>query len=408
MAAGNALFVYSVPESPWHVVVTDQSRHFYFNSATKASVWQITETDEGVLEKIDYNQLAVLFAKSRGWAPREKKGPRKEVKKAEDEEVLEKVEEQVDVMERPESEEEEYVEPEVPHDLIGSIVADAGPAEEEEEENKKEAGGLGILQGYGSDSEEEAESPKEVNDPEEAGQDFEVAESQEDVNAGLELGILDDQGEDESEEDSKSAFKELLSQHEGTFSKYDPWFLVAEELVSVLAQEPAFYTLLDETKEALFNEWVDEQGESKRGIYPTQGLLFFQSLQEYKPEIRKLPYVQFKEQYPIDSEVEDQDKLYRQFRATLVEFAEYEKQLKKSGYKGENLKVKRVAEFVAAELKGSKIVRQEHELQADLFFEKWVDLCNRFDLPQAMVESPVNFILGDEKRYICYRDALRK
>lgn len=121
-----------------------------------------------------------------------------------------------------------------------------------------------------------------------------------------------------------------------------------------------------------------------------------------------MPYVQFKEQYPIDSEVEDQDKLYRQFRATLVEFAEYEKQLKKSGYKGENLKVKRVAEFVAAELKGLEIVRQEHELQADLFFEKWVDLCNRFDLPQAMVESPVNFILGDEKRYICYRDALRK
>lgn len=411
MAAGNALFVYSVPETPWHVVVTDQSRHFYFNSATKASVWQITETDEGVLEKIDYNQLAVLFAKSRGWAPREKGRPRKEVKKAENEEIVEEVEEKVEEMENPESEEEEeHVEPEVPHDLIGSIVADAGPVEEEEEEKetKEQAGGLGILQGYGSDSEEEAESPKEVNDPEEADQANDVAESEEDVNAGLELGILEDEGEDDSEEDSKSAFKELLSQHQGTFSKFDPWFLVAEELVSVLAQEPAFYTLLDETKEAIFNEWVAEQGESRSGIYPTQVLHFFQSLQEHKSEIRKLPYVQFKDQFPIDSEVEDQDKLYRQFRATLVEFAEYEKQLKKSGYKGENLKVKRVAEFVAAELKGLEIAHQEHELQADLFFEKWLDLCNHFDLPQSMVESPMNFILGDEKRYICYRDALRK
>lgn len=415
MAAGNALFVYSVPETPWHVVVTDQSRHFYFNSATKASVWQITETDEGVLEKIDYNQLAVLFAKSRGWAPREKERPRKEVKKAENEEIVEKVEEKVEEMENPESEEEEeYVEPEVPHDLIGSIVADAGHAGEEEEEEAKEeeemkeqTGGLGILQGYGSDSEEEAEEEAENAEEADPEEENDVAESEEDVNAGLELGILEDEGEGDSGEDAKSAFKELLSQHQGTFSKYDPWFLVAEELVSVLAQEPAFYTLLDETKEAIFNEWVAEQGDSRSGIFPTEVLRFFQSLQEHKSEIRKLPYVQFKEQYPIDSEVEDQDKLYRQFRATLVEFAEYEKQLKKSGYKGENLKVKRVAEFVAADLKGLEVAHQEHELQADLFFEKWVDLCNHFDLPQSMVESPVNFILGDEKRYVCYRDALK-
>lgn len=406
MAAGNAQFVYSVPETPWHVVVTDTSRHFYFNSATKAAVWQITDTDGQLSEKIEWDRLAVLFAKSRGWVPPKKPlNEKKENTKKQQGRIPEK---EADEEPEEDSETEEYVQPEVPHDLIGSIVAESGPVEEEKGEDESEEGethhgGLGLLQGYGSDSDEandsEAESSK--GDEESDGEDLV------DINAGLELGLLDDEDQDSS----KTAFKELLSQHQGAFSIYDPWFLVAEELVTLLAQEPAFYSLLDETKEAVFNEWVaeaDGNSAAKSSMFPTPTLLYYQAIQEHKSEIRKLPYVQFKEQFPIESDVEEPDKLYRALRATLVDFAEHEKTLKKGGYKGENLKVKRVAEFVALETKELNLAKEEYELQAELFFDKWMDLCNHFALPRETVESPVNFILGDEKRYLCYKDALKE
>lgn len=417
--------MYSVPETPWHVVVTDTSRHFYFNSATKAAVWQITDTDGQLSEKIDWDRLAVLFAKSRGWAPREKPSDEKrESMKKQAEEVPEKEADGEPEEEPEELESEEYVEPEVPHDLIGSIVADSGPVEEEkEQEEETQHGGLGLLQGYGSDSEasaseaerspegeaersSEGEAEKSSEGETEKSQKKEVSEDDEDINAGLELGLLDDEDQD----DYRKAFKELLTEHQSAFSIYDPWFVVAEELISLLAQEPAFYSLLDGTKEALFNEWVaeaDGKNISKKNTFPTPTLLYYQSIQEHKSEIRKLPYVQFKEQFPIESDIEEPDKLYRTLRATLVDFAEYEKKLKNGGYKGENLKVKRVAEFVALEAKEMNLAKEEYELQAELFFDKWVDLCNHFDLPRETVESPVNFILGDEKRYLCYRDALR-
>lgn len=412
MAAGNAQFVYSVPETPWHVVITDTSRHFYFNSATKAAVWQITDTDGQLSEKIDWDRLAVLFAKSRGWAPQKKPLNEKQENSKKQEERIPEREAENEPEE--DSESEEYVQPEVPHDLIGSIVAESGPLEEEKREDENEEdekdegethrGGLGLLQGYGSDSDEGNDSEEgslkdEVESLKSDGEDA-------DINAGLELGLLDDEDQDSS----KTAFKELLSQHKSAFSIYDPWFLVAEELVTVLAQEPAFYSLLDETKEAVFNEWVaeaDGNGTSKSSTFPTPTLLYYQAIQEHKSEIRKLPYVQFKEQFPIDSDVEEPDKLYRALRATLVDFAEHEKALKKGGYKGENLKVRRVADFVALETKELNLVKEEYELQAELFFDKWMDLCNHFDLPRETVESPVNFILGDEKRYFCYKDAFR-
>lgn len=406
MAAGNAQFVYSVPETPWHVVVTDTSRHFYFNSATKAAVWQITDTDGQLSEKIDWDRLAVLFAKSRGWAPREKpSNEKRESMKKQAEEVPEKEADGEPEEEPEESESEEYVEPEVPHDLIGSIVADSGPVEEEtgpveeekEQEEETQHGGLGLLQGYGSDSEAsdseaerspegeaekspEGEAEKSSEGEAEKSLKSEISEDDEDINAGLELGLLDDEDQD----DHRKVFKELLTEHQSAFSIYDPWFVVAEELISLLAQEPAFYSLLDGTKEALFNEWVaeaDGKNASKKNTFPTPTLLYYQSIQEHKSEIRKLPYVQFKEQFSIDSDIEEPDKLYRTLRATLVDFAEHEKTLKKGGYKGENLKVKRVAEFVALEAKEMNLAKEEYELQAELFFDKWVDLCNHLICP---------------------------
>lgn len=444
MAPGNALFVYSVPETPWHVVITDKCHHFYFNAVSKASVWQITETEEGLLEKLDYNELAVLFAKSRGFSMRGgKEKKEKEKKKVVEREVEEEEDEAAEGVSELEPEEVE-----VPHDLIQSVVGEMGPLDEgegeKEEVGEKEVeeenvqqpidGGVSLLQGYLSDSgdedegeeEAEVEATQEVVVPQDNVAEEDVAEEEEeqlgeddaleglvDVNAGLELLLSDDEaGEVEADEGVKETFKSLLSQHEGSFSKYDPWFLVVEDLVLVMAQEPAFYSLLDKEKETAFNEWVAESSsnfkQAPKGRFPTANLLFYQELQEHKAEIRKLPYVQYKEQFPFNTDGEEPDRLYRKLRTTLVDFADYEKKLKKGGYKGENLKVKKVNEFVANELASLLVEKGEHELLADLFFDKWIDLCNAFNLPLSMVESPENFILGDEKRYLCYKDALMK
>lgn len=444
MSSGKPLLVYTVPESPWHVVITDKAQHFYFNSETKASVWQITETDGDLPSKLDYNELAILFAKARGYSSR------RESKKVDDH--TQKAAEPEAKIPESEAEHEDWqseLEPEeveVPLDLINDVVQEKGPridqkehAEEEravvaEKKAPEEASmgaGVDLLQGYSSDESDEEpeaqvedEAAEETNEavedvsaaagesPEQSDTEPEEAEDSPepaplDVNAGLELTLSGDEEEPDST-CTKEEFKDFLSLHLDKFSKFDPWFLVAEELVLLLAQEPAFYGLLDETKEAIFNEWVIGSNESQQSSnqYPTPTLLFFKDLQENKTEIRKLPYPKFVESFPHEITVEEPDKLYRKLRATLVDFAEHEKQLKKGGYKGENLKVKRVREFVAQELSSLAFKKREHEPLAELFFDKWMELCNAFSLPQSMVESPVNFILGDEKRYMCYKEAL--
>lgn len=63
------LFVYLVPGTEWHVIVNDDAGHFYFNSDTRLSVWQLADTGvepAHIAGKINFDELAVLFAKARG------------------------------------------------------------------------------------------------------------------------------------------------------------------------------------------------------------------------------------------------------------------------------------------------------------------------------------------------------
>lgn len=426
MSIGRAQFIYSVPQTAWHVIVTDQSKHFYFNSSTKKSVWQITETEPGLELKLDYNELAVLFAKARGFGG-ETRPEREERAKQETEERFEqtestgksideeaKGEEDFDEQKLDEDAEdlEDAKEPEKatnvedPYALIQAVVEEKGGVEEKDElaDDVEKSAGIGALQGYLSSDEEEEEEEKEK----EEGVDEIEAEDP------LNLDLNDDTMND----DPVAAFKELLSQHQDKFSRYDPWFIVSEELVSELAQEPAFYSLSDADKERVYDEWVRETEKEElsglgglSGIYPSPTLRFYQELQEHKSDLRKLPYKEFVEKFSVTNVgLDEPEKVYRKLRAALVEFAEYEKQAKKSGQsQGQNLKVKRVADFVQEELKLGEHEKRDVEIaQEASFFDQWVALCNAFELPPEMVESPINFILGDEKRLGCYKTALLK
>uniref|UniRef100_A0A0L0NST3 WW domain-containing protein n=1 Tax=Candidozyma auris TaxID=498019 RepID=A0A0L0NST3_CANAR len=425
MSIGRAQFIYSVPQTPWHVIVTDQSKHFYFNSSTKKSVWQITETEPGLELKLDYNELAVLFAKARGFGgetrlEREERVKQETEKRFEQTESIGKSideeakgeedfdeqkldEDAEDLEDAEESEKETNVED--PYALIQAVVEEKGGVEEKDElaDDVEKSAGIGALQGYlSSEEEEEKESEKEEG--------VDEIEAEDPLNLDL--------NDDTMNDDPVAAFKELLSQHQDKFSRYDPWFIVSEELVSELAQEPAFYSLSDADKERVYDEWVRETEKEElsglgglSGIYPSPTLRFYQELQEHKSDLRKLPYREFVEKFSVTNVgLDEPEKVYRKLRATLVEFAEYEKQAKKSGQsQGQNLKVKRVADFVQEELKLGEYEKRDVEIaQEASFFDQWVALCNAFELPPEMVESPINFILGDEKRLGCYKTALLK
>ncbi|KAM9918873.1 hypothetical protein OXX59_008353, partial [Metschnikowia pulcherrima] len=62
------LFTYPIQGTTWFIIVAKGASHFYFNSKTGVSVWQISETGIDDFEsKVDFDDLAVLFAKANGF-----------------------------------------------------------------------------------------------------------------------------------------------------------------------------------------------------------------------------------------------------------------------------------------------------------------------------------------------------
>lgn len=369
------LYVHPIPETSWAIVLTSNANHFYFNTSSKLRVWQITDipdfSPEELAEKIDFNEVAILIGQINGVHL-----PHKEEKKPQSPPSP--------IHQEPESEPESEPEP------LEHMQEEAGASSSE-----NEAPG-GIAVGYSSEEENESESAAE-----------EPEDDVVDLNAGLDLSLGDEETE---ENDEILAFKQLLSNNRTKFSIYDPWVLVEEELMPVLVEEGGFYGMSEETKEKAYNEWVAEHGNephSEKPDYPTPAVQFFHQILEEKPSIRKLPYVQFKKQFPQLCEVaetEDQEGLYRKLRTVLNDFAKYEKETKKRDpeRKG-NLKVQKVQGFLSEKLPDLVVSEDYQEPEDEDFFTKWIHFCIHHNLPKSVVEDPVNFIVGDEKRCRCYQ-----
>lgn len=448
------LFVYLVEDTDWHVIVTDDAGHFYFNSRTKVSVWQLADVGPAVAEKINYDEVAVLFAKARGLDVREVRKVGKKEKLEGEETEVEETEEEVEEMEDVDDNEEvesDYVEVEGEDELTMALLRevmaehdvdienDVDDTEEDVGENLEDTEVpklRGLSLGYSSSDEEKLDDDlgdkenldndfdKDVESTEEAG---EVAGGAAESAESLHESLSDDASASDAPLDlslntendpaSIGAFKALLDTHKSSISIYDPWFMVEEDLLPKVANDPAYYGVPEAHRESVFNAWVSEASTAREtsATYPTSELLFFQLLQDNKSDVKTLYYseylsahrevAKFLANHPnLNAEV-----LYRQLRVTLNDFAKHEREAKKQqkvtgkSNSGGNLKVAHLDKFLQTHL--SELPHYGSIVHAGSSFEQWIHLLNS-GVPMAVAHDTNNFIVGDEKRVICYQRAM--
>lgn len=241
------LFVYLVPETAWHVIVTDDGGHFYFNSLTKSSVWQLADVaDAGIADRINYDDLAVLFGKARGLSVRRKK-ERKPDKRSEDNEAGDYKtavdDEQVDdVVESPEADDSESESDEASHtvenqldtmELLRSVMEENNvvvePLEEDSEEDSEDnapvdAGpdeksdkmdsATGLALGYSSSEDESDEEPEEQPEKSEQPENSEQTEQTENTDKILENPVLQEQQDDQDDQEQQDEQEQQLEGQE--------------------------------------------------------------------------------------------------------------------------------------------------------------------------------------------------
>lgn len=378
------LFTHPVANSSWLVVVTQGAGHFYYDRALKVSVWQ--KPDD--LGELNYDDLGVLFAKANGMAIGEstQKDAGQGKKPKSDIEETDEVPELLDIAESYTSDEEERTNEDA-QSLIEQVLR---------ENNVSTVQNTGLLLGYSLDSDMSEEEGEEEAEAE--------ADVQEDGTGSFGIDLDLDLEPEDTLADLQN-FKDLLETHKSSISPFDPWFMVEEGLLSVLVTEPAYYALAPAQREQAFNDWVKADGPTKKVArkYPTAQINFYKYLQEHKAEVKKKYYSEFRNSHPDMEEVEgtDAEMLYRKLKVTLSDFSAFERanKAKATG----NLKVEHVKKFLAEKL---NVEKQAFEADGDNAFDRWMDLCNHFNVPETVANDPTNFILGDEKRFTCYEEAL--
>lgn len=263
---------------------------------------------------------------------------------------------------------------------------------------------------------------------------------------GLELEELDVTSKEKD-------FFGLLDEFLDKFSVFDEWLLIEEELLLELVKQPSFYSVPDaEERKLLFERWCkiqseksklesdqDERNEynysSETGIvllpeekepvsspkseklYPTKVQLYYRYLLENKSMVRKMLYPEFIS--AKKAEIEDlflgltskeTENCFRQYRIMIIDFAQYEKLMKKQSKQDTNLKKLKLDNFLMLshlesyiQKSNSKSTEVDNLTAGDKdYFDKWTELCNLFSIPPSIAENVQNFIVADEKRFNSY------
>lgn len=404
------LFTYNIPLTLWYIVVTDTSNHFYFNNDDKCSYWQLYDLQEqyGIdiskfVESINFDELSVLMAKSRG--------VNIQIKEEEEEEELSKL---VDTKEE-----------EIIIENVQSTPAVSSPSPPQQQQEKPQ----GILTGYSSSEDDEEEEEKEeipINLDEITekaiaqykSQEDEQLSDDEDDNNSLDLSLDDN----DSSNSIKQDFMNLLNQFSGKFSVYDSWDLIEEELIEEFVKYPEFLAILSkQEREKIFQKWCsqqeeeDEDGESNKdvvteentGIFPTPKIKFLEFLQDFKLDIKDSFYQSFYATNYIKINEVDllpsiKESIFRNYKLMLNDFTKFAKNYKKQNKNSnQNVKVMKLNEFLKGKLSGSFTINDNLSP-----FDNWINLLNENGISAEIAENEINFLVGDEKRLNSYIEQL--
>lgn len=350
------------------------------------------------------------------------------------------------------------------------------PEEAEPPNEPQELKKVVLSLGYGSSSEEdEIEVDEHVHSSEQVNAesveqevpierdknirwDSEIPTSDGDVENDLEFDLEGLELEEHDVKSKESDFFGLLDEFLDKFSVFDEWLLIEEELLPELVKHPSFYSVPDaDERKLLFERWCKIQSEkgkpesdqaerngdnysSEMGsaleteqiepasssksekLYPTKIQLYFRYLLENKSMVKNMLYPEFiaakKTEIDVlflDLNVKQIENCFRQYRIMIIDFAQYEKLMKKQTKQGTNLKKLKLDNFLMLsklenyiQKRNSKSPEVDKLLGDDKdYFDKWTELCNIFAIPPSIAENVQNFIVADEKRFDSYLKYIR-
>lgn len=445
------LFTYKIPDSPhWYIVITDTSHHFYFNNHDKSSYWQLSDIQEHykndidivkrLIKSINFDELAILFAKSRGV----------KFEKIEDELESIEVDHSKEEVQPKQTEQQQVTEEEeiVVVENIPSKVTKAKPKEEKQPLTKQINS---IIQGYLSSDDEEDEE-EEVNSKEtkqESSQTInideltsqalaqhqkstEIESDDDDDNDNGSLDLSLSETEDAATASTSSAeqdFINLLNQFSNRISIYESWDLVEEELLPEFTTYPEFFAISSKLeRQKLFQKWCTQQEQQQQepkspqttineGAFPTVKLNYLIFLQDFKQDIKQSFYQSFYNshyqklnEFNLSSQMKET--IFRNYKIMLNDFTKFAKNYKKSNVgDNRNLKVMKLNEFLQNKLH-SHITNTADSgpfnVDSNLSdLDNWINLLNHYDIPTDIAENEINFLVGDEKRLNSYIDQLK-
>lgn len=466
---GNPKYQYQIPyDENWYIIITSNNHHFYFNKTNKKSYWQLHDVFqdnseinvESFLNSINYNYISLLIGLNSGLNElkgfHQKLTGRQKSNKAEN--VIAATEQNVEVeeIESEKSDSEYEVDEEAKRDFISNLLKEEGYLPEANEqveeighqssqEQKNVSTATGLVSGYSSDEadsdddtshkvEEESHSNVLSTSPQSniSQLDSELESDNGDLNQELDLSLSDDELTisnitDLDKDTKRNEFLSLLDKFEERISIFDTWELVEEELIQELVKNPEFFSITEPAeREKLFTEWCKSKSENTENndninFSGLQRLLYLKYLQNHKADIKSTFYQQFLEKNfeaisEIDLPPKQKEKIYLSFKIMINDFAKFEKKTKKSKLHDSNinLKKKKLDDFLKAQFPSidnsiyeAVDIEKIEKLDQD-FFEKWLALINAFNIPLSITENVENFIVGDEKRFQSYIEAIRR
>ncbi|KAI5952564.1 hypothetical protein KGF54_003431 [Candida jiufengensis] len=422
--------IYQIPDSSWYIVITNTSKHFYFNNKDGNSFWQLSNIEEfykstidinNLVSKINFDEVSLLFAKSKGL----------KVELLEEPEV---VTDEIDVQEEDENLDNNQGDEEFVYENDNISIK---PVTEEVPKQKNS----GILAGYSS-SEEEDEEEDEVDEPDKSKeytnnyedivskvldqQQVEEESSDNESNNSLDLSLE----KEEETVDSTTQFKELLNRYSSQIDYFDPWNLVEEKLSSEFIKSPSYHVIgSTKIKEEIFKQWLYERTDVELEKYNDENLeeykqITFENLslppkltylslfQNSKDDVKSMLWPNYYSKYykkinSIKLTKSKKEEIFRDFKNFIIDFANSEKQYKKSNpdFK-ENYKIFKLNEFL-----NNQNIRRSVDYKIDskhTLFENWLCLMHYNNISSKIAKNNINFVVGDEKRLNSYIQHLNK
>lgn len=410
---GQALFVEPLKvrgeDERWYVVIMEGGDHFYYDRATGSRCWQLSDIGFNEDFELDFDKIAMYLAMARGlkWGV-EKPKIETETKPLKKEAVVEE-EGDGNSDNNDNSEFEDVSEEEGENTLQHSNTNDELVMEllrlEGYIEEKKELSTT-LVEGYSSSEDGDSEY-----------------ESNADHNVGS-----DNEGNNRDNEDATSQFLALLDEYSDEIDIFSTWAMVEGDLLAKWVTRPEYYAISDaHQKEAAFDQWViaktktsttktavNTKSDDPGGIaatpstgnelkIPTPRMEYLRFLLGEKKDVKRVTFAEFfnrHRQQEWGLLLGDQKSTYLAYKLMLSDQETFER-LEKHKFPDQNMKTLALGRWLALQ-NLPRHPKSAWSFGSESAFEQWVQVVRTLRLPRKLVEHPLNYVVGDEKRLHCY------